>query len=148
MTSAACSPKDIKAAFLPPHLWVVQFSKTDNRSSGLNRQVHAGYLTRKEQGKLFRLLQQLLPLPTSSRAKPCAPAPAETTPTVRWGASMNRRLHGKPPQLPPDPRAATRPQAQRAGGGQEENRREGNNAAPGNTSLTQKSNRTETLASA
>lgn len=38
--------KDIKAAFPPPHVWVVKFSEMDNGSLCLDRQVHAGYLTR------------------------------------------------------------------------------------------------------
>lgn len=61
-----------KAAFPPPHLWVGKFSEADNLSLGLDRQMHARYLTRNN-AKCFHLLKRLLPLPPSSITKPFSP---------------------------------------------------------------------------
>lgn len=81
-TSAACSTNDMKAAFPPPHVWVVKFSETDNPSWGLHRQTHAGYLTRNSAHRSLCSSGSSLLLAAHWQSHP-PPAPAGTTPKAK-----------------------------------------------------------------
>lgn len=99
-----------KAAFPPPHLWVGKFSEADNLSLGLDRQMHARYLTRNN-AKCFHLLKRLLPLPTSSTTKPFSPCYHSNYTKCRAEAHGNEsRPHRGPLPLQSPTGAATRRQ--------------------------------------